>query len=68
MSQASLPLVKWISNSEAIAEVFHREFQDNYISAKDIKVLGLKWLAKEDCFSFDGVNISENLLVKVVPW
>ena len=42
MSQASLPLVKWISNSEVIAEVLHREFQDKYISAKDIKVLGLK--------------------------
>ena len=26
-------------------------------------MLGLKCLAKEDCFSFDGVHISENLLV-----
>ena len=38
MSQASLPLVKWVSNREAIPEVLHQEFQDTCVSAEVIKV------------------------------
>ena len=63
MNQASLPLVKWGSNSEVVAELLHQEFHDKYVDDDVIRVLGMKWLANEDCFSFDGIHIPENLLI-----
>ena len=50
--QAGMSLAKWGSNSEQV--LLCREFQD--FAGKSSKVLGIRWLANQECFSFDGVT------------
>ena len=52
MSHASMPLVKWGSNSPEVAEILHLDFRDKYLDRESFKVLGLLWLASDDCFIF----------------
>ena len=49
---AGMSLAKWSSNSEQV--LLCREFQD--FAGKSSKVLGICWLANQECFSFDGVT------------
>ena len=53
MGQAGMSLAKWGSNSEQV--LLCREFQD--FVGQSSKVLGIPWLANQDCFSFDGVTM-----------
>ena len=63
MDQANMSLAKWGSNSEAVGELLQREFQDKMVEGEVVKVLGMKWLATLDCFTFDGVKVPSGLLV-----
>ena len=59
MCQAGMSLAKWGSNSEQV--LLCREFQD--FVGQSSKVLGIRWLANQDCFSFDGVTMPRDLCV-----
>ena len=61
MSQASMQLAKWGSNSLEVGELLLRELPDNCVGEDTLKVLGMKWIPQQDCFSFDGVTLPENL-------
>ena len=63
MSQASMPLVKWGSNSPEVAEILHRDFRDKYLDRESFKVLGLLWLASDDCFTFRGSVLAPDLCI-----
>ena len=63
MKQASMPLAKWVSNSAEVADVLQREFQDKCLQAASIKVLGIKWLAASDVFSFRVASLPEGVCV-----
>ena len=63
MNQAAMPLAKWVSNSPAVAEVLHREFKDKFIDAESVKVLGMKWLATSDAFSFSIASLPDGLCI-----
>lgn len=63
MDQASMGLAKWSSNSVAVGELLQREFQDKMTEGEVIRVLGIKWLAASDCFTFDGIEIPSGLCV-----
>ena len=65
MKQASMPLAKWVSNSAEVADVLQREFQDKCLQAASIKVLGIKWLAATDVFSFSVASLPEGVCVCV---
>ena len=58
-----MPLAKWVSNSLAVAEVLHREFKDKFIDAESVKVLGMKWLATSDAFSFSIASLPDGLCI-----
>ena len=62
MRKASMVLTKWCSNDRDISEVLSRNFNDQQIGETH-KVLGLKWLADQDCFSFDGPSIGPDVKV-----
>ena len=63
MSKASMPLVKWGSNSPEVAEILHQDFRDKYLDRELFKVLGLLWLASDDCFTFRGSVLAQNLCI-----
>ena len=63
MNQAAMPLAKWVSNSPAVAEVLHRDFKDKFIDAESVKVLGMKWLAASDAFSFSIASLPDGLCI-----
>ena len=63
MNQAAMPLAKWVSNSPAVAEVLHRDFKDKFIDAELVKVLGMKWLATSDAFSFSIASLPDGLCI-----
>ena len=63
MSKASMPLVKWGSNSPEVAEILHRDFRDKYLDRESFKVLGLLWLASDDCFTFRGSVLAPDLSI-----
>ena len=58
MGQAGMSLAKWGSNSEQV--LLCREFQD--FAGQSSKVLGIRWLANQDCFSFDGATMPRYLV------
>ena len=47
----------------AVAEVLHREFKDKFIDAESMKVLGMKWLATSDAFSFSIASLPDGLCI-----
>ena len=61
MGQAKMSLAKWISNSEQVGDLLCREFQDKTVETDSFKVLGIRWLPGEDCFSFDGFEVPKDL-------
>ena len=62
MGQASMSLTKWGSNSEEVGNLLYREFHESP-AEESLKVLGMRWLALEDCFSFDGLVVPGELCV-----
>ena len=63
MSQVSMPLVKWGSNSSEVAEILHRDFRSTYLDHESFKVLGLLWLVSDDCFTFRGSVLAPDLCI-----
>ena len=63
MADASMCLTKCNSNSKQVYETVNRVFQENSQTAESIKVLGMRWFASIDCFSFDGINIPGDVIV-----
>ena len=63
MSLTSFPLTKWGSNSQVVGELLQQSFKDKFVDADIIKVLGMNWLANQDCFSFSGVSGLDGLLI-----
>ena len=64
MDKASMTLSKWCSNSAFVADMLNREFSDKNLTGEpSVKVLGIRWLAEQDCFSFDGVETPGGLCV-----
>ena len=63
MSLASFPLTKWGSNSQVVGELLQQSFKDKFVDADIIKVLGMNWLANQDCFSFSGVSGLDGVLI-----
>ena len=57
MTNAGMQLSKWSSNSESVCKLFG----DNSIAGSSTKVLGMKWDAKTDVFSFEGITVDENI-------
>ena len=63
MAGASMSLAKWCSISGEVADLLCREFENKYVDSNSVKVLGMRWLAGKDCFSFDGIRDSCGLIV-----
>ena len=56
MKGAGMELAKWSSNNSKVS----KEIGDKTV-IESHKVLGLKWSPQNDSFSFDGIEVSENL-------
>ena len=63
MSKASMNLVNWGSNSPDVSRMLQHDFRDKFLDAESHKVLGLTWLARDDCFMFHGVSLQEDICV-----
>ena len=63
MDQAGMSLSKWCSNSSSVADLLEHEFDNKFLTADTVKVLGLRWLAEEDCFTFDCIGLPEGLVI-----
>ena len=63
MKKAGMSFSKWSSNSPVVAEMLHHQFRDKYLTAETVKVLGMRWSAQSDSFSFDCVSIPDGLIV-----
>ena len=59
MKQAGFSFSKWASNSVIVGELLDRVFQDRSCGDDVMKVLGMLWVASDDCFRFDGVDIPQ---------
>ena len=63
MGEAGMDLTKWSSNSKVVADTVFKEFDPRFTVEESTKVLGLKWLPGEDCFTFSGLNNQEYIVV-----
>ena len=63
MDQAGMSLSKWCSNSSSVADLLEHEFDNKFLTADSVKVLGMRWLAEEDCFTFDCIGLPEGLVI-----
>ena len=63
MAKASMPLAKWTSNSQVVSDKIYQEISAKpLIPGESIKVLGTKWITKNDTFSFDGVKVLNDII------
>ena len=62
MNQSSMNLTHWVSSSLQISDLVINELQDKCLE-KGLKVLGMEWLSSEDCFSFSGLQIPDDLCI-----
>jgi hypothetical protein len=63
MDLASMSLSKWCSNSSKVAYLLDHEFENKFLTTDSVKVLGMRWLAEIDCFSFDCMDIPDGLVI-----
>ena len=63
LGQAGMQLDKIGSNSKDISDLVIHEFESKHSGATSCKVLGLKWLSLDDCFTYDTFPISEGLVI-----
>ena len=59
MLKANMSLAKWESNSKKVSDMIYKEFEVKHLESESVKVLGIKWLASINCFSFDGLEIPD---------
>ena len=58
-----MSLSKWCSNSASVADFLEHEFDNKFLTADSVKVLGMRWLVDEDCFTFDCIGLPEGLVI-----
>ena len=63
MKQAGMSLTKWGSNSKFVCEKAFVDFGDKCMETDCLKILGMKWNATLDCFTFDGVCVPSDLVI-----
>ena len=64
MAKASMPLAKWTSNSQVVSDKIYQEISAKHlIPGESIKVLGTKWIAKNYTFTFDGVEVPNDIIL-----
>ncbi|KAJ8027606.1 hypothetical protein HOLleu_32800 [Holothuria leucospilota] len=63
MISAGMTFAKFTSNNVKMSEIFFQEFQTKYLDVQSLKILGLKWIAKLDYFSYDGVEVPTDIVV-----
>ena len=63
MKKASVVLTKWCSNDREISEVLSRNLNYQQISETHT-VLGLNWLAEQDCFSVDRPGMGPDVMLQ----
>ncbi|KAJ8032042.1 hypothetical protein HOLleu_25452 [Holothuria leucospilota] len=63
MISAGMTFAKLTSNNVEMSEIFFQEFQTKYLDVQSLKILGLKWIAKLDYFSYDGVEVPADIVV-----
>ena len=56
-------LAKWGSNSKEIGDLLNKEFLNKTVGEESFKVLGMRWLASEDFFAFDGIEIPNDICI-----
>ena len=54
---------KWNSNNPVVVDLLHREFEDKYKESESVNVLGVRWSAGSDSFSFHCVAFPVGLVV-----
>lgn len=57
MIKANFSLSKWESNSKEVSDMIYREFEGKHLDSESVKVLGMKWIPNEDCFSYEVLNV-----------
>ncbi|MEE4247202.1 MAG: hypothetical protein V2I33_17455, partial [Kangiellaceae bacterium] len=62
MAEAGMSLSKWTTSDSQLAQFMHEQGAD-VIGAPQSKVLGVKWLPREDAFSFEGFSLKSDDLV-----
>ncbi|XP_014675866.1 PREDICTED: uncharacterized protein LOC106815855 [Priapulus caudatus] len=53
-----MPLSKWSSNSKLMTDKFDHELGNQ--DSGSIKILGMRWLSSQDCFTFDGLDLGSD--------
>ncbi len=71
MDKASMPLSKWCSNCAEISDQTQpsgQVFKEKERDTEQHKVLGMLWIPKDDCFSFEHIDVSphEVLVTKIL--
>ena len=61
MNGAGMTFSKWSSDSLAVTDMLHHQFQDKYSTTETMKILGMRWSVQQDTFSFDGVTLPDGL-------
>lgn len=55
-------LTKWYSNSKQVGNKIFKEFDPRLGVDGPTRVLGLKWILSDDGFSFNGIQLPDNLV------
>ena len=63
MEKAGMSFNKWNSNNPVVVDLLHREFEDKYKESESVNVLGVRWSAGSDSFSFHCVAFPVGLVV-----
>lgn len=64
LSSAGFTLGKWNSNDPLVGSMLVNEFTDKNLTGESaVKVLGIKWMAQDDSFSFDGINVPDGIVI-----
>ena len=63
MSQCSMNLTKWGSNKKTVLDQALYNLSGKSEHLCNLKVLGLRWSAEEDCFLFDGLVLEAGLVI-----
>ena len=63
LSEAHMELAKWGSNAEEVFKSADYHLSDKSESGENVKILGLYWNRTLDCFSYEGLEISEDIVL-----
>ncbi|XP_064649968.1 uncharacterized protein LOC135501660 [Lineus longissimus] len=57
MGEAELTFAKCTSNNKVLVDKFRSDFGSKHVDSESVKVLGMSWLSREDCFVFEGIPL-----------